>query len=138
MLGKGDALDGRALRSAMEAAFGGTDAEGAWVWKDAYEALEAAQVLFLRKFGSGDALARGLGRGDAGEMLTRLSQRLAVADPPLWKKSEHSQQFSTPVDTRLCRRRSGSADPQRRRARTVGRHRLAGDFRQDSPKPGPP
>ena len=51
LLGQGRALDSRALRSAMEAAFGGTDAAGAWVWKDAYEALEAAQVLFLRKFG---------------------------------------------------------------------------------------
>ena len=44
LLGQGRALDSRALRSAMEAAFGGTDAEGTWVWKDAYEALEAAQV----------------------------------------------------------------------------------------------
>src|SRR5260370_9438600 len=51
LLGQGRALDSRALRSAMEAPFGGTDAEGAWVWKDAYEALEAAQALFLRKFG---------------------------------------------------------------------------------------
>jgi len=52
LLGQGRALDSRTLRSAMEAAFGGTDAQGAWAWKDAYEALEAAQVLFLRKFGA--------------------------------------------------------------------------------------
>ena len=52
LLGQGRALDSRALRLAMEAGFGATDAEGAWVWKDAYEALEAAQVLFLRKFGA--------------------------------------------------------------------------------------
>ena len=58
LLGQGRAIDTRALRSAMEAAFGGTDAEGAWVWKDAYEALEAAQVLFLRKFGARCARAR--------------------------------------------------------------------------------
>src|SRR5260370_2595092 len=51
LLGQGRALDSRALRSAMEAAFGGTDAEGAWLWKDAYEALQAAHSLFLRKFG---------------------------------------------------------------------------------------
>jgi protein strawberry notch len=51
LLGQGRALDTRALHSAMEAAFGASDAEGAWVWKDAYEASEAAQVLFLRKFG---------------------------------------------------------------------------------------
>jgi hypothetical protein len=36
LLGQGRALDSRALRSAMEAAFGGSDAAGAWVWKDAY------------------------------------------------------------------------------------------------------
>ena len=27
-------------------------ADGAWVWKDAYDAMEAAQVMFLRKFGA--------------------------------------------------------------------------------------
>ena len=39
------------LRIAMEQAFGGSDAIGAWDWKLAYEALEVATVLFLRKFG---------------------------------------------------------------------------------------
>ena len=58
LLGQGRALDSRALRSAMETAFGASDAEGAWVWKDAYEALEAAQVLFLRKFGAAMRRAR--------------------------------------------------------------------------------
>jgi len=52
LLGQGRALDSRALRSAMETAFAASDADGAWVWKDAYEALEAAQVLFLRKYGA--------------------------------------------------------------------------------------
>ena len=36
LLGQGRAADSRALRAAMDAAFGGSDAEGAWVWKDAY------------------------------------------------------------------------------------------------------
>ncbi|WP_352486275.1 hypothetical protein [Mesorhizobium sp. M0051] len=40
-----------ALRTAMTTSFGGSDAQGSWVWKDAYEALETAQVLFLRRFG---------------------------------------------------------------------------------------
>ena len=47
----GRAIDARALRDGDEAAFGGSDAEGAWDWKTAYEACEAAQILFLRKFG---------------------------------------------------------------------------------------
>src|SRR5260370_28422007 len=50
-LAKGQALDAHALRAAMEVAFGASDAAGAWDWKLAYEACEAAQILFLRKFG---------------------------------------------------------------------------------------
>src|SRR3954469_20349757 len=73
LLGQGRALDSRALRSAMEAAFGGSDAAGAWVWKDAYEALEAAEVLILRKFG--DAMhARAGSRQAMLDMLTRLAE----------------------------------------------------------------
>jgi predicted RNA methylase len=95
LLGQGRALDSRALRSAMEAAFGGSDAEGAWVWKDAYDALEAAQVLFLRKFG----IAMRSRAGSAAamlDMLTRLSQRLA-SQTRRSEESEHFQQFSTPL-----------------------------------------
>ena len=50
-LERGQALDAAVLRAAMEAAFGASDAAGTWVWKDAYEACEAAQVLFLRRHG---------------------------------------------------------------------------------------
>src|SRR5271167_3258167 len=45
----GRRVDSIALRAAMERAFGGSDADGAWDWKSAYEACEAATVLFLRK-----------------------------------------------------------------------------------------
>ena len=95
LLGQGRALDSRALRSAMEAAFGGTDAEGAWVWKDAYEALEAAQVLFLRKFGSAMRTRAGSAAAML-EMLTRLAGRLA-SQTRRSEESEHFQQFSTPL-----------------------------------------
>ena len=44
-------IDATALRKAMEAAFGASDASGAWNWKTAYDACEAATILFLRKFG---------------------------------------------------------------------------------------
>jgi predicted RNA methylase len=95
LLGQGRALDSRTLRSAMEAAFGGTDAEGAWVWKDAYEALEAAQVLFLRKFGMAMRTRAGSSAAML-EMLTRLSQRLA-SQTRRSEESENFQQFSTPL-----------------------------------------
>ncbi|MDA8051005.1 MAG: strawberry notch family protein [Rhodospirillales bacterium] len=95
LLGQGRALDSRALRSAMESAFAASDAEGAWVWKDAYEALEAALVLFLRK--SGAAMRARAGSPTAMlEMLSRLAERL----PSHTRRSEESerlQQFSTPV-----------------------------------------
>ncbi len=79
----------------MEAAFAGTDAEGAWVWKDAYEALEAAQVLFLRKFGSAMRTRAGSAAAML-EMLTRLAGRLA-SQTRRSEESEHFQQFSTPI-----------------------------------------
>ncbi|TJX12895.1 MAG: hypothetical protein E5W21_36475, partial [Mesorhizobium sp.] len=50
-LERGECIDAPKLRSAMEAAFGASDAAGAWHWKQAYDACEAATVLFLRKYG---------------------------------------------------------------------------------------
>ncbi|TIP80953.1 MAG: methylase/helicase, partial [Mesorhizobium sp.] len=50
-LERGRPIGASDLRPIMTHAFDGSDAEGCWVWKDAYEACEAAQVLFLRKFG---------------------------------------------------------------------------------------
>ena len=94
-LERGRALDARALRAAMEAAFAASDADGAWVWKDAYEALEAAQVLFLRKYGAA-MRARAGSPGALLDMLARLAARL----PSQTRRSEESerlQQFSTPV-----------------------------------------
>src|SRR3954447_5250312 len=51
-LERGRRIDAAVLRGAMEAAFGASDATGAWDWKLAYDACEVATVLFLRKFGS--------------------------------------------------------------------------------------
>ncbi len=48
---RGERIDAAILRGAMEAAFGASDASGAWDWKTAYDACEAATVLFLRKYG---------------------------------------------------------------------------------------
>ncbi|MDA3857436.1 MAG: hypothetical protein PF480_04190, partial [Roseovarius sp.] len=49
---QGKALDQKCVRDAMETAFGGSDASGAWVWKDGYEAGECAQILLLLKYGA--------------------------------------------------------------------------------------
>ena len=136
LLGQGRALDSRALRSAMEPHSAASDAEGAWVWKDAYEALEAAQVLFLRKFGA-PMRSRAGSAAAMLEMLTRLAARLPVANAPL--RGIRAPPAILDADrARLCRRRSGRADPRRPGARTLGRHRTAGDLcrtRQGAARP---
>jgi predicted RNA methylase len=93
-LAQNHAIDAKALRTAMEAAFGASDADGAWAWKDAYDAGEAAQVLFLRKFGL--AMRQRAGAEGMLGMLARLGSRL----PSHTRRSEESQQlqqFSTPL-----------------------------------------
>ena len=50
VLEAGRPLDATTLRDAMTNAFGASDTEGAWVWKDAYEAAEAAVVLFVQRY----------------------------------------------------------------------------------------
>ena len=50
-LERGHAVNAQTLRTAMTAGFGRSDPEGAWDWKTGYDAREAAQVLFLRRFG---------------------------------------------------------------------------------------
>jgi predicted RNA methylase len=95
LLGQGRAIDSRALRSAMETAFCRSDADGAWAWKDAYEALESAQVMFLRKFGAAMRTRAGSAAAML-DMLTRLAARLPIQTRRS-EESEHLQQFSTPI-----------------------------------------
>ncbi|AFK54058.1 strawberry notch family protein [Tistrella mobilis] len=93
VLARGEAVDARALRAAMEAAFGGSDAEGFWSWKDAYEACEVAQLLFLRKFGPA------MRARTAAAQLAMLA-KVAALLPSQTRRSEESQalqQFSTPT-----------------------------------------
>ncbi len=42
-------LDRRLVAGVMTNAFGASDAEGAWCWRDAYDAIEAATVLQIRR-----------------------------------------------------------------------------------------
>src|ERR1700723_174446 len=46
----GTTITSAMLREAMVAAFGGSDAQGHWLWKDAYDSCAIAQLLFLRAF----------------------------------------------------------------------------------------
>jgi predicted RNA methylase len=91
----GVAIDARALRAAMIASFGASDAEGAWDWKTAYDACEAAQTLFLRKFGP--AMRE---RAASPSRFLAMLMKLAALLPSHTRRSEESQalqQFSTPI-----------------------------------------
>jgi len=92
-LARGQAVDARILREAITTAFGGSDAEGFWAWKDAYEACEVAQLLFLRRFGPAMV---------AEPVATQLAMlgKIAALLPTHTRRSEEShalQQFSTPI-----------------------------------------
>jgi predicted RNA methylase len=99
-LERGQPVDAATLRRAMEAAFGASDTSGAWDWKTAYEACEAATVLFLRKYGK--AVFRKTGSPAASlPMLAKIAKLL----PTHTRRSEETQafqQFSTPVPLGLA------------------------------------
>ena len=99
VLEAGQALDGATLRRAMSTAFGATDTQGAWVWKDAYEAAEAALVLFLQRYALLMRRQAGAGPGGPAAMLAML-ETLAALEPSQTRRSEEQlelQQFSTPL-----------------------------------------
>ncbi|WP_271611468.1 strawberry notch-like NTP hydrolase domain-containing protein [Bradyrhizobium sp. CCBAU 21360] len=99
-LERGRRIDAAVLRDAMEAAFGASDAAGAWNWKTAYDVCEAATVLFLRKFG----LAMRAKAGSTAAMLPMLA-KITSCLPTHTRRSEDSQafqQFSTPISLGLA------------------------------------
>ncbi len=79
----------------MERAFGGSDAAGVWDWKTAYDACEAATVLFLRKFGPAIRA-----RAASPATMLQMISKIAALLPSHTRRSEESQalqQFSTPI-----------------------------------------
>lgn len=87
-LEQGRHVDAAILRAEMEQAFGASDSSGAWDWKTAYDASEAATVLFLRKYGK--PLFR-----KAGSPAAALPQFAKVASllPTHTRRSEESQEI---------------------------------------------
>jgi predicted RNA methylase len=95
-LAQGRAINPERLRAAMTSAFGGSDADGAWDWKAAYDACEAAQVLFLRKFGSSMRQ-----RAASPAALLAMLTKIAALFPSHTRRSQEAQafqQFSTPIE----------------------------------------
>jgi hypothetical protein len=94
-LARGRPMERRAVSAVLTTTFGATDAEGAWDWRDAYDAIEAAMVLQVRR------LAPQLARlEDApGEIVSALADLSDLALTHT-RRSEHQlamDQFSTPA-----------------------------------------
>ena len=113
VLEAGRPLDAATLRDAMTRAFGATDARGAWVWKDAYEAAEGAIVLFIRRHGR--AMRRHAGAGpDGPAAMLRMLEAVAALEPSHTKRSEEQvrlQQFSTPLPLAYAALRAAAIRP---------------------------
>ncbi len=95
LLETGRPVESAYLRDVMTVAFGGTDAEGAWDWKSAYDACEVAQILFLRRFGPAI-----LSRSGSRSHSLALIERVSALMPTHTRRSETSQalqQYSTPA-----------------------------------------
>ena len=91
----GRPIDAAGLRAAMEDASGASDTSGAWVWKDAYEAAELAQILMLSRYGA--LMQR---QAASPQAFLTMIERLAGLAPSHTRRSEDSvrlQQFSTPL-----------------------------------------
>lgn len=95
ILDSGTSITSSALRDAMERASGGSDTDGTWLWKHAYEAAECAQVLFLQKYG-----ATMRKQAKMPQQLLTMIETIASLSPSQTKRSDESQalqQFSTPL-----------------------------------------
>jgi hypothetical protein len=94
LLRRGHSIRRQDLRRLLEEAFSASDATGSWSMRDAYDALEAAQVILL-KFPDGWT-GNSLAGADAFASLRRFERAL----PTQTYRSEHQvemQQFSTPI-----------------------------------------
>ena len=108
-LERGHRVDATCLRAAMETAFAGSDAGGAWDWKSAYDACEAATVLFVRKYGP----AMRARAGSPARMLPMVA-KVAGLLPTHTRRSEESdalQQFSTPIPLGLAASAAAAITP---------------------------
>ena len=113
VLEAGRPLDAKTLRDTMTRAYRASDAQGAWVWKDAYEAAEAAVVLFVQRYGRAMRQRAGAGADGPRTMLAMLAA-IAALEPSHTKRSEDQvrlQQFSTPLPLAYAALRAAAVRP---------------------------
>lgn len=92
---QGKLLDHACVRAAMETAFGISDASGAWVWKDGYEAGECAQILLLLKYGT--LMRRRCATTAQFLAMVEKVAGFALSHTRRSEASQKLQQFSTPL-----------------------------------------
>jgi predicted RNA methylase len=93
LLRQGKQVSPAKLSELMSTTGGGTDAEGCWHWKEAYEAAEAGMILYLRQHG------KALLHQSPTFVLKHLTEIQALL-PTQTRRSEEQialQQFSTPI-----------------------------------------
>ncbi len=93
-LGKGGAISRHALKTMVQKRLGGSDAWGDWSMRDAYDALEVAQILLTLD------PATGLVNYDDPAAANAACNRLSAALPTQTYRTERQvdlQQFSTPL-----------------------------------------
>lgn len=108
-LERGQRIDAPMLRTAMITVFGASDADGGWNWKMAYDACEAATVMFLRNFGPA-MRARAASPATMLPMLAKIGNLF----PTHTRRSEESealQQFSTPIMLALAASAAAAITP---------------------------
>jgi len=93
-LARSRALDRKLVSSIMTLCFGGTDADGRWSWRDAYDAIEAALVLQIRRL----APQVGLLEDAPAEIALMLDELTALCLTHTRRSEEQviMDQFSTP------------------------------------------
>ena len=106
---RGERVDAAVLRAIMEAAYSASDTSGAWDWKTAYDACEAATVLFLRKYGK--TLFRKAGSPAAVLPIFTKIVGLLPTHTRRSTESETFQQFSTPIPLALAAATAAAITP---------------------------
>jgi hypothetical protein len=95
-LSRGRKIDIASIRDVMTFAFGGTDSDGFWTWKLAYEAIEVAQVLNARRM-SGQISRLEDAPSDTVRILTGYTA-LGLTHSRRSEEQIDYDQFSTPLE----------------------------------------
>ncbi len=98
LIAQGKQISPQKLSLLMNSSLGGTDTEGFWQWKDAYEAAEAGLIIYLRQYA----------KTFVSESPTFILQHLLGIQALLPTQTKRSleqislQQFSTPISLAYC------------------------------------